>query len=128
MPLAGALVYRVLELDETYDRGAAHEFLISYEGSRPGGSKEQARQHYYRALEISGGQRASAHLALAESVAVSEQNVAAFRELIGVALEVNPDKVPELRLINTIARRRALWLVKRIPDLFLEEEQKEVTK
>ena len=36
LPLAGALVHRVLELDETYDRGAAHEFLISYEGSRPG--------------------------------------------------------------------------------------------
>ena len=37
LPLAGALVGRVLELDEPYGHGAAHEFLISYEGSRPGG-------------------------------------------------------------------------------------------
>ena len=128
LPLAGALVHRVLELDETYDRGAAHEFLISYEGSRPGGSERQARRHYYRALEISGGQRASVHIALAQSVVIREQNVAEFRELISAALAVNPDKVPELRLVNTIARRRAHWLTKRIPDLFLEAEQKEVTK
>ena len=35
LPTAAALVQRVLELDETYDRGAAHEFFIAYEGSRP---------------------------------------------------------------------------------------------
>ncbi len=59
LPIAGALVARVLDLDETYELGAAHEFFISYEGGRPGGSAESARKHYRRALEISGGARAS---------------------------------------------------------------------
>ena len=36
LPTAGALVGRVLELDESYDLGTGHEFFISYEGSRPG--------------------------------------------------------------------------------------------
>ncbi len=122
LPTAGALVGRVLELDETFERGAAHEFFISYEGSRPGGSVAQARRHYQRALDISGGLRASVHLALAEAVTVKEQNLAEFRSLIAAALAVDPDRTPELRLVNTIARRRAQWLESRIPDLFVDAD------
>ena len=122
LPTAGALVGRVLELDETFERGAAHEFFISYEGSRPSGSVAQARRHYQRALDISGGLRASVHLALAEAVTVKEQNLDEFRSLIAAALAVDPDRVPELRLVNTIARRRAQWLESRIPDLFVDAD------
>lgn len=128
LPIAGAMVSRVLELDEGFERGAAHEFLISYEGSRPGGSGSLAREHYRRALEISGGQRASVHVALAEAVTIREQNLTEFRALIAAALAVDPDKVPNLRLANTIARRRARWLQSRIPDLFVEAVQTEGTK
>lgn len=35
LPIAAAMVRRVLELDETYELGAAHEFFVIYEGSRP---------------------------------------------------------------------------------------------
>lgn len=128
LPIAGAMVSRVIELDEQYERGAAHEFLISYEGSRPGGRGSLAREHYRRALEISGGQRASVHLALAEAVTIREQNLAEFQALIAAALAVDPDKVPSLRLTNTISRRRAQWLQSRIPDLFVEAVQVEGTK
>jgi predicted anti-sigma-YlaC factor YlaD len=128
LPTAGALVGRVLELDESYDLGTAHEFFISYEGSRPGGSSERAREHYRRALEFSQGKRASVHLALAETVSVKEQNLVEFKELIAAALAVDPDEVPELRLANIIAQRRARWLQKRIPDLFLETEITEESK
>jgi hypothetical protein len=75
LPIAGALVGRALELDEEFERGVAHEFFIVYEGGRPGGSASRAREHYRRALEISGGQRASVHLALAEAVTIREQNL-----------------------------------------------------
>ncbi len=121
-PLAEAMVKRVLEIDETYDRGAAHEFLVSYEGSRPGGSAEVARSHYDRALELSGGARASTYLALATSVVLSEQNLTEFRRLIALALAVDPDAAPELRLVNTVSHRRALLLQSRISDLFFDAE------
>ncbi len=128
LPLAGALVGRALVLDETYEHGAAHEFFIAYEGSRPGGSAARAREHYRRALEISGGRRASVHLALAEAVAIRDQNLAEFRSLLASALAVDPETDPGLRLVNTIARRRARWLEQRIPDLFLQAERTEGTK
>jgi predicted anti-sigma-YlaC factor YlaD len=128
LPIAGALVARVLELEETFELGAAHEFLIAYEGSRPGGSVRIAREHYRRALEISGGQRGSVYLALAEAVTIREQDLAEFRTLLAAALAVDPDAAPNLRLANTIARRRARWLETRIPDVFLGADQAEEAK
>ncbi|MFQ5971157.1 MAG: TRAP transporter TatT component family protein [Alphaproteobacteria bacterium] len=122
LPIAAALVERVLELDENYELGAAHEFMISYEGSRPGGNRQAARRHYRRALELSQGARASTHLALAESVTIREQNLKEFRALIAAALAVEPDLVPQLRLANTIAQHRAKWLESRIPELFVETD------
>jgi hypothetical protein len=120
LPLAGALVQRVLELDEGYDFGAADEFFIAYEASRPGGSITRARQYYQRALELSGGQRASVHLALAEAVAVKEQNLAEFRALLALTITASQSDDPDFRLVNTIARQRALWLEQHIQDLFVD--------
>jgi hypothetical protein len=125
LPIPGAIMSRVLALDETYDHGSAHEFFIAYEGGRPGGDVAQAREHYRRALELSGGERASVYLALAENVDVRMQNLMEFRSMIEAALAVDPDRVPESRLVNTIARQRAEWLKGRIADLFADAEEGE---
>jgi len=120
LPLAAALVNRVITLDEGFDGGAAHEFMVNYEGNRPGGSAERARAHYAKALALSKGQRASLHLALAEGVVVRSQRVEEFKRLLDLALSVDPDAAPENRLVNVVARRRASWLSGRIPELFLD--------
>lgn len=117
---AGQLVQRVVELDDAYDGGSAHQFLVTYEGSRPGGNRDTARVHYRRALELSGGGRAGLHLALAEAVAVPEQDLAAFRDLIEAALAVDLDAYPDQRVANVLAQRRARWLATQIPELFFE--------
>ena len=122
LPTAGALVARVLALDEGYDEGAAHEFFISFEAGRPGGSADKARSHYRQALEFSRGERASVHLALAESVALRQQNLAEFRKLTQAALAVKIEKFPQARLTNTLAEQRARWLQSRIDELFLDSE------
>lgn len=128
LPIAGAMVGRVLELDESFDRGAAHEFFVSYEGSRPGGSADKARQHYWKALEFSNGTRASAHVALAEIVSVRRQNLQEFKQLLASANAVDPDAAPEYRLINSVAQDRARWLEARIPQLFVSIEKEETVK
>jgi predicted anti-sigma-YlaC factor YlaD len=120
LAIAAALVERVVELDETYDFGSAHEFLISYEGARPGGSAEQARVHYRRALELSQGARATTHLALAESVAVKQQDIEEFRDLLAAAQAVDLERMPRFRLVNTVAQDRARWLKGRIEELFVD--------
>jgi tetratricopeptide (TPR) repeat protein len=118
-PTAGALVQRVLDLDDEFGDGSAHEFFIAYEAGRPGGSLDAARAHYERTLELSAGERASVYLALAESVSVAEQDVAEFRALLNRAREIDPDDKPGSRLLNIIAQERADWLETQIPELFL---------
>lgn len=118
-PIAGALVKRVVELDESFEDGSAHEFLVSYEAGRPGGSTERAREHYRKALKLSKGARATTHLALAEAVSIKEQKVSEFRSLLDKVMAFDPDSKPKFRLVNTLARERARWLKKRIPNLFL---------
>lgn len=121
--LAEAVMRRALELDEDYGDGAIQEFFIIFEGSRSeamGGSTERAREHYRRALEISAGKKASPHVALASTVAVREQDIEAFRELLGKALAVDLDAEKKWRLSNVLAQRKAKWLLGRLPDLFVE--------
>lgn len=118
-----ALIDRALELDEDFDHGAIHGFLISYEMARqgaPGDAAERARKHFDRALELSQGKLASPLVSLAESVAVEKQDKAGFQSLLNRALAINPDAAPESRLQNLVAQRRARWLLGRVDELFLD--------
>jgi hypothetical protein len=123
--VAEAIMRRVLELDESYGDGGVHEFFIVFEGGRSeamGGSPERAREHYLRAVEISGGGKASPHVALASTVAVSRQDLESFRGLLAKALAVDVNEVKKWRLGNVLAQKKASWLLEKIPDLFLEYE------
>jgi predicted anti-sigma-YlaC factor YlaD len=118
-----ALIDRALELDEDFERGAIHGFLISYEMARqgaPGDPTERARQHFDRAMELSQGKLASPLVSLAESVAVEKQDKAGFQNLLNRALAINPDAAPESRLQNLVAQRRARWLLGRVDELILD--------
>jgi predicted anti-sigma-YlaC factor YlaD len=123
LPLVGALAGRALELDETWDDGTIHELMVSYEAGRPaasGGSFEKARKHWERAMELSGGRRASAYLAMAESVSVGRQDRPEFEMLLNKALAVDPAAKREWQLSNLIMQRRARWLLGRVDELFVD--------
>jgi predicted anti-sigma-YlaC factor YlaD len=122
LPRAGAAMQRVLDLDESYQAGTAHEFFVSYEASRPGGSAARAREHFARADALAHGERASLYLSLAESVSVQEQNLAEFQSLLDKTLAVDLERAPQSRMVNVLAQRRAQWLRTRVADLFLDAE------
>ena len=123
LPIVDALIDRALGLDESYDNGAIHSFLITYEMGRPGAAGDpaaRARNHFERAMELAGGMQASPLVALAESVSVYEQDKAEFESLLRRALAIDPDARPARRLSNLIFQRRARWLVGRTDRLILE--------
>ena len=125
MPMVEAMVDRALELDETYDHGAIHSFLIALEMGRAGAPaqpEERARKHFDRALALSEGQLAGPFVSLAESVSVQKQNATEFKELLERALAVKTDARPEWRLLNLVMQRRAKWLLGRADQLFLMKE------
>lgn len=122
LPTVEALIDRALELDERFDDGAIHTFLITYEMSRASGAGDAAirsRQHFERAMELSQGRLVSPLVSLAESVTLTKQDKAEFQALLKRALAVNPDAAPASRLANLVAQRRARWLLSRTDELFL---------
>jgi predicted anti-sigma-YlaC factor YlaD len=121
-PQMEALMRRALALDETYDQGSIHDFFISYEGrsDAAGGSMKKAREHFEKSVALSHGSRAWTYVNLAEVVSVAEQKRKEFQELLAKALAIDPDKVPDLRLSNLIAQKRARWLQDRADELFVE--------
>jgi len=124
IPAMEALIFRALELDENFDQGAIQSFLITYEMSRhgvPGDAAERSRRRFDRAMALSGGNNAAPLVALAEAVTIQKQDVKEFESLLNRALAINPDVVPENRLLNTVMQRRAQWLLSRKTELFLIE-------
>lgn len=116
-----ALLRRALELDEDYGAGALHEALIPIEGlpRAMGGSEQRAREHFQRALELSGGTRASLFLKVAENLSIPAQDRDEFERMLALALAVDLDADPDQRLSNRISWIRAQNLLERIDDLFL---------
>jgi predicted anti-sigma-YlaC factor YlaD len=122
IPAMEALMDRALQLDESYDHGAIHDFMITYEMSRhdrAGDPAVRARRHFERAMLLSGGTEAAPLVNMAESVDVQKQDVKEFDSLLQQALAINPDAHPETRLVNLVMQRRARWLLSRKSDLFL---------
>jgi predicted anti-sigma-YlaC factor YlaD len=123
LPIVEALIDRALQLDEDYDHGAIHSFLITYEISRPGGKGDPAarsRQHFERAVALSGAQLASPLVALAEAVSIGKQDRKEFESLLNRAIEIDVNAKPEWRLSNLVMQRRARWLLSRVDELFIE--------
>jgi len=123
LPLVEALIYRALELNESFDHGAIHTFLISYEMSRPAsgrGAEIRARKHFLRAVELTQGQQVAPYVALAEAVCVAKQDRAEFQSLLHQALAINAEARPEWRLANVVMQNRARWLLLRTEQLFSE--------
>ena len=122
LPEAIALLERALALDETWQEGSLHDLAISFASARPGSppAPDELRAHFDRALELSGGKRASLFVGYAESASIRSQDAAQFRSLLERALAIDPDLHEEIRLANLAAQRRARWLLGRVDELFLE--------
>jgi len=123
LPRVDRLVRSLEALDPEYDRGSLDTFLISYEMGRPGVRPPvaEAREHFERALRLTGGQRAGPYVAFAENVCVASQDRRQFLATLQQALAIDPSVRREWRLENLIMQRRARWLIGQADQLFLEQ-------
>ncbi|MGD8894991.1 MAG: TRAP transporter TatT component family protein [Acidobacteriota bacterium] len=121
-PIIDALARRALALDPSWELGSIHEFFVSWEAGRSsiGGSKEEALEHYQKAVELSRGLRASPYVTYAESICVPEQDRAAFTAALEKALAVDATQPNAQRLVNILMQKRASWLLPRVDEYFIE--------
>lgn len=121
IPRFEALADRVLTLDETYDEGAIHGFLITYEMSRLKPKPNRfaiAKAHFERNLALAKGHQAAPYVTYAESVLVAEKDREGFQQMLRTALRIDVNTWPEHRQLNLVMQRRARWLLSRTDKLF----------
>lgn len=122
--LVEALIDRALELDESFEKGSIHAFLIKYEMNRQGlkgDAAERSRRHFERAVALSKGVDAGPYVSYAEAVCVPKQDAKQFESLLNKALAIDLDANRDIRLSNTVMQRRAKWLLARKDDLILPD-------
>jgi tetratricopeptide (TPR) repeat protein len=109
-----AMIRRAYELDPDFGGASLDEFFILFYASLPellGGDVEQAKIHYQRALEKTGGNSASAYVSYAQNISVPAQDYETFRDNLEKALDINPNNNISTRLVTIITQKKARWLL-----------------
>ncbi len=120
IPKVEALMERVVALDDVHDGGTAHLYLGVLYTQRPaslGGRPEQARRHFERAIEISGGRNLIAKVYYARQYARLVFDRPLHDRLLGEVVEADP-REPGLTLSNTLAQERAARLLEAADEYF----------
>lgn len=120
LPKVEAGIRRVIELDETVSNGDAHVYMAVMESLLPpalGGKPELAKEHFDRAIELSGGKNLMAKVLYAEKYARMMFDRELHDRLLKQVIEAEP-KDDEQQLINTMAKQQARILLDDADDYF----------
>jgi hypothetical protein len=100
-----AVMQRIAALDEGYRQGSVHLYLGTFAVLVPpalGGQPEVARQHFERAIELSGGENLMAKVVYARQYARMVYDRSLHDRLLSEVLAADPE-VPGMVLQNTLA-------------------------
>ena len=121
LPKVLAMMEYVRQLDATFYYGGPYLILGSIEGSMPkvlGGRPERAKEYFDRAAELTGGKFLLTYVYYAKTYAVQTQDQELFETLLKKVDDAPADILPEARLSNAIAKRKAKLLREHINELF----------
>jgi hypothetical protein len=121
LPKVEAMMNFVRDRDPGYFYGGADFFLGTIAGSRPpilGGSPEASKEHFDRALSLSGGKFLLTYVYYARTYAVQVQDSVLFGSLLTAVDTASIDVLPAARLSNAVAKRKAALLRGKVNELF----------
>jgi hypothetical protein len=121
LPKVEEMMKFVREKDSTYYYGGATFFLATLYGSRPkmlGGDPALSQKLFEQCLKISDGKFLMVYVYYARSCAVQLQDVELFRRCLDAVESASLDVLPEARLSNAVAKRKAADLRAREEELF----------
>jgi len=116
-----ALAKRLLDLDEEYYYGSGHLVMGVLKTLLPkalGGKPEIAKVHFEKAIKISKGRFLPAYVMYARKYARITFDRELHDNLLNKAMETPVDIVPELTLINAVARKQAAELLAEADEYF----------
>jgi hypothetical protein len=121
LPKVESMMQRVLELDEGFYYGGAHLFMGIWFASRPkiaGGDLKKAQAHFLRALELGKENFLMAYVYYANYYARPALDKDLFISILQTVLKAPADALPELTLLNTVAKKKAKELLSRVEEYF----------
>lgn len=121
LPRVEILMQRVLELQPSYFNHAVYLFFGSLYGMRPrmmGGDPDKAGAFFKQAIEKTEGKFLLAHVYAARYYAAKILDEHLFDTYLDHVLSSPLDILPEMNLINAIARRKAQLLKEKKGELF----------
>ncbi|HLF15474.1 MAG TPA: TRAP transporter TatT component family protein [Bacteroidota bacterium] len=121
LPRVEEMIAWVREKDPGYFYGGADFFLGTLKGSKPpifGGDTAASRAHFERALEINGGKFLLTYVYYARHYAVQTLDSVLFAGLLTAVDTASIDILPEARLSNAIAKRKAVLFRKKFDASF----------
>jgi hypothetical protein len=121
LPKVEIMMRFVLEKDPGYFYSGANFFLGTLYGSRPkmlGGDPDSSRAYFDECVRRSGGKFLMAYVYMARSNAVQTQDRELFDRCLTTVDTTSLDVLPEARLSNAIAKRKAALLRSKADELF----------
>ena len=121
MPKVAALARRVAELDPGYYYGGAHMFLMVYYGTlgkAVGGNPEEAKSEYRKALTLSGEKFLMTKYLFAKTYCQQTMDRTLFEKTLTEIINAPEQLLPEQRLANELAKKKAIRLLEKIDDIF----------
>jgi hypothetical protein len=121
LPSINAMMEWVKEKDSTYYYGGPYLYFGTYYGSFPpllGGRPDLAKENFERAIAAGGGKFLMTYVFYAKTYAVETQDERLFEDLLDHVIDASPDVLPEQRLANAVAKKRAQEALARKSDFF----------
>ena len=113
---------KVHDLNPSFHYAGPHLFLGAFYGGRSkilGGNPEKSRHHFEKALELTENKYLLTRLLFAKTYAVQNQDrELLFKLQLQTVLQAPTDLLPEQRLANQVARKKAAKLLEQIDELF----------
>jgi hypothetical protein len=100
------IVRRSVELDETVQYATGHTILGAYHARTAMAELDESKKHFERAIQLNGGKFLPTKLNFAQRYYCAKGDRPSYDRLLNEVLAA-PDDLPEARLQNTIAKRRA---------------------
>jgi tetratricopeptide (TPR) repeat protein len=121
LPKVNAMMDFVLQRNPSYYYAGAHLYFGTLLASTPvllGGNPDAAREHFEKAIQLTGGKFLMTYLYYARSYAVQTMNRELFESLLKTVVTAPLDALPEARLPNAVAKKRAQRLLQNVEQFF----------
>jgi hypothetical protein len=117
LPFVKAMVERSVALDPDYNHAAGFSFLASMAASDRYANLDEAKRLFDQALEHTDRRSLTVLVNMAHFYAVGKRDRELYLSLLREVLEAG-DTLPEARLANRIAKRRAARYIRQVDEIF----------